>query len=204
VDVPVPRVAGAPQADCRIAQIVASPSMSRPIVQAPITRSISWSPWVGAHPSAAWPNYISQDKEDNDPPPEQRTTMSAAWSIMQEAMLACANIYRPEYILSEDLGILNYTSNPTKPRAKFTVTPQQMSMRRLPMTWFCEMASPHCQPQDTSQVDPFLWEQNWMTCPGHARLQHWHKHHHLHQEGSGTKDKSQGRYLWPHHMPRLT
>ncbi len=60
---------------------------------------------------------------------------------MQEAMLACVNIYRPEYILSKDLGILNYTSNPTKPRAKFTVTPQQMSMQHLPMTWFCEMAN---------------------------------------------------------------
>ncbi len=60
---------------------------------------------------------------------------------MQEAMLACINIYRPEYILSEDLGLLNYTLNPTKPRAKITVTPQQMSMRCLPMTWFCEMAN---------------------------------------------------------------
>jgi hypothetical protein len=60
---------------------------------------------------------------------------------MQEAMLACVDIYRPEYILLEDLGILNYTSNPTKPRAKFTVTPQQMTMQRLPMTWFCEMAN---------------------------------------------------------------
>jgi hypothetical protein len=59
---------------------------------------------------------------------------------MQEAMLACVNIYHPEYILSEDLGLLNYTSNPTKPRAKFTVMPQQMSIQHLPMTWFCEMA----------------------------------------------------------------
>ncbi len=56
-------------------------------------------------------------------------------------MLACVDIYHPQYILLEDLGILNYTSNPTKPREKFTVTPQQMSMRRLPMTWFCEMAN---------------------------------------------------------------
>jgi hypothetical protein len=60
---------------------------------------------------------------------------------MQEAMLACVDIYRPEYILSEELGLLNYTLNPTKPRVKFMVTPQQMSMRRLPMTWFCEMAN---------------------------------------------------------------
>ncbi len=55
--------------------------------------------------------------------------------------MACINIYHLEYILSEDLGIPNYSLNPTKPRAKFTVTPQQMSKRRLPMTWFCEMAN---------------------------------------------------------------
>ncbi len=60
---------------------------------------------------------------------------------MQEAMLACVDIYRPEYTLLEDLGLLNYTSNPTKPAAKFTVMPQEMSMRRLPMAWFCEMVN---------------------------------------------------------------
>ncbi len=55
--------------------------------------------------------------------------------------MACVDIYRPEYTLSEDLGLLNYTSNPTKPTAKFTVMPKQMSMRRLLMAWFCEMAN---------------------------------------------------------------
>jgi hypothetical protein len=54
-------------------------------------------------------------------------------------MLAYINIYRPEYTLLEDLGLLNYTSNPTKPMAKFTVTPKKMSMWHLPMAWFCEM-----------------------------------------------------------------
>jgi hypothetical protein len=58
---------------------------------------------------------------------------------MQEAMLTCVNIYRPEYTISKDLGLLNYTLNPIKPTAKFTVMPQQMSIRRLPMAWFCEM-----------------------------------------------------------------
>ncbi len=88
---------------------------------------------------------------------------------MQEAMLACVDIYRPEYTLTEDLGLLNYTSNPTKPTAKLTVMPQQMSMRHLLMEWFCEMANSvigeggklleyaaHRQPQDTSQVNPLL------------------------------------------------
>jgi hypothetical protein len=60
---------------------------------------------------------------------------------MQEAMLACVDIYHPEYTLSEDLVLLNYTSNPNKPTAKFMVMSQQMSMWRLPMAWFCEMAN---------------------------------------------------------------
>jgi hypothetical protein len=142
VDVPVPRVTKATQTDCCIAQIATSPSVLRPVVQPPATHSLSRSPWVDTHPSAAWLNCILQEKEDKDPPPpEQRTTRSAARSIMQEVMLACVNIYRPEYILSEDLCLLNYTSNPNKPRAKFMVTPQQMSMRCLLMTWFCETAN---------------------------------------------------------------
>ncbi len=56
-------------------------------------------------------------------------------------MLACVDIYRLEYTLSEDLGFLNYTSNSTKPTAKFTVTPQQMSIWHLLMAWLCEMAN---------------------------------------------------------------
>ena len=60
---------------------------------------------------------------------------------MQEAMFACINIYKPEYILSEDLGLLNYTLTPPNPKASVKVMLHQMSMRRLPMTWFCEMAN---------------------------------------------------------------
>jgi hypothetical protein len=60
---------------------------------------------------------------------------------MQEAMLACIDIYHPEYTLSEDLSLLNYTSNPTKLTVKFTVTPKQMSMQHFLMAWFCEMAN---------------------------------------------------------------
>ncbi len=130
-DVPVPRVAEAPQADCRVAQTVANTSMMQPVVQAPTTRSFSWSPRVNAQPPAAQPNYILQDKEDNNTPPKQQTTRSAAQSIMQEAMLTCVDIYRPEYTISKDLGLLNYTLNPIKPMAKFMVSLQQMSIRRL-------------------------------------------------------------------------
>ncbi len=140
VDVPVPRVTEATQADCCIAQTGVNTTMTCPPVQTLATHS-SQPPGANAWPPLSRPNYILQDKEDNDPPPERQTTRSTARSIMQEAMLACVDIYRPEYTLSEGLGLLNHTSNPTKPIAKFTVTPQQMSMRRLPMAWLCEMAN---------------------------------------------------------------
>ena len=107
VDVPFPRVAESPQADCCIVQIVANPTVPWPVEQAPVTRSHSRSPRVDTQSSAARPNYISQDEEDDyNPPPQRRTTRSTTQSIMQEAMFACIDIYKPEYILSEDLGLL--------------------------------------------------------------------------------------------------
>ena len=56
-------------------------------------------------------------------------------------MFVCIDIYKTEYILSEDLGLLNYTSTPPNPKPNFKVTPHQTSMCRLPMTWFCEMSN---------------------------------------------------------------
>ena len=56
-------------------------------------------------------------------------------------MFACIDIYKLEYILSEDLGLLNYATTPTKPMKTIKVMPRQMSMRRIPMMWFCEMAN---------------------------------------------------------------
>jgi hypothetical protein len=133
--VPIPRVAEPPQADCCVVQIVANPPVPRPVVQAPATHSQSRSPRF----DAAWPNYILQDEADDDnPPPQRRATRST--SIMQEAMFACIDIYKPEYIVSEDLGLLNFVVTPHQ-KPNFTATPQQMSMRCIPMTWFCEMAN---------------------------------------------------------------
>ena len=54
------------------------------------------------------PNHISQD-EDNNQAPMRQTTRLAAKSIMQEAMLSCVDINKPNYIVSMDLGILIYT-----------------------------------------------------------------------------------------------
>jgi hypothetical protein len=57
-------------------------------------------------------------------------------SIMQEAMLACVDISKPTYIVSQDLGLLNYRERPT-----FKILAKQLSARKIPMTWFCETAN---------------------------------------------------------------
>ena len=118
----IPRVAKATLTDCCIVQIVASPSVPRPVEQAPATGSQSGSPRVNVQSSAARPHYIWQDEYNDDPLPGrqriipyedkvdplpgQRQTRSATRSIMQEAMFACVDIYKPDCILSQDLGLL--------------------------------------------------------------------------------------------------
>ncbi len=50
------------------------------------------------------------------------------------------DIYKPQYVLSSDLGILNFIA--TVPMGMtHMVTPQQMAVRRIPMTWFRKMAN---------------------------------------------------------------
>ena len=48
--------------------------------------------------------------------------------------------YKPKYVLSADLGILNFAAT-VHTGTTYTVIPQQMSVRMIPMTWFCEMAN---------------------------------------------------------------
>ena len=88
--------------------------------------------------SAARPNYISQDEEQDDVPPQGYNTRSRTMNIFQEAILACVDISKPTYVVSQDLGMLNYTET-EKP--VFKISAKQLSSRRIPMTWLCEMAS---------------------------------------------------------------
>jgi hypothetical protein len=136
----IPRVANGPQKDCCVVEDVPILSTSRPVVQTPATHSKSRPLLLAAQPPAGRPNYISQDKDDA-PPTMRRTTRSTATSsIMQEAMLSCVDIYKPKYVLPTDLGILNFAVTvPTG--TMYTVSPQKMSARRIPMTWFCKMAN---------------------------------------------------------------
>jgi hypothetical protein len=59
---------------------------------------------------------------------------------MQEAMLLCVDIYKPQCVLSEDLGIINFANTPNLTGMTYKVTPKQMSQRKLSMIWFCKMA----------------------------------------------------------------
>jgi hypothetical protein len=127
VEMAIPRVDETPKADCRVSQIAANPITPRFTTKSPAMSS-----------SAARPNYISQDEEEDDIPPQGYNTRSRTMNIFQEAMLACVDISKPAYVVSQDLGILNHTDN-EKP--VFEISAKQLSSRRIPMTWFCEMAN---------------------------------------------------------------
>jgi hypothetical protein len=102
VEALIPRVAAGPEEDRHVEQIVANPSVPRPVAHAPATRSQSRSPQSDTQsPVARQPNYISQD-EDDQPPPTRRTTRSASNSIMQKAMPSCMDICKPQYVMSSD------------------------------------------------------------------------------------------------------
>ncbi len=64
--------------------------------------------------------------------------------------------------------------------------------------------SPHSKPCHMGNLAALLGKRDWTTCPGDARLQHWHQHHRVHQKEPDPPGKSQGRDLWPHHHPHLT
>ncbi len=133
----VSRVANSPQEDCCVKEEAPKPSPPQPAAKAIATRSQSRPPPLS--PTGP-PNYISQDENDN-PPTARRTTRLTSTSIMQEAMLSCVDIYKPRYVLSADLVILNFAATPKLTGTTYTVTPQQMSACRIPLNWFCEMAN---------------------------------------------------------------
>ena len=58
--------------------------------------------------------------------------------MFQEAMLECVDISKLTYVVSQDLGMINYTE--TK-KPVFEIAAKQLSSRRIPMMWLCEMAN---------------------------------------------------------------
>ncbi len=56
-------------------------------------------------------------------------------------MLSCMDICKPNYVVSMDLRILNYTKTIKPIGTTFTVMPKQMSQHKLPMKWLCKMAN---------------------------------------------------------------
>jgi hypothetical protein len=126
------------QEDQNVVWIVTSPSVPQPIEQAPLTPSQSQPHQFNTQSCASLPNYISQD-EDKNPTRARCTIRSASKSIMQEAILSCVDTYKPQYVVSMDLGIQNYTQTPKLTGTTYTVTPKQMVQCKLPMKWLCEM-----------------------------------------------------------------
>ncbi len=120
--VPLPRVQAAPPVDdCHVVgggsdrQIVHTPTQ---IVGSRLQIVGDKTPCQGKHgPPSAGPNYISQDKDEEHS--HGYNTRSWTTSIMQEAMLACINITKPN----------------------FKILAAKMANQKLPMTWLCEMAN---------------------------------------------------------------
>jgi hypothetical protein len=76
------------------------------------------TPHQGKHgPPSAGPNYISQDEDEEHS--HGYNTWSQTTSIMQEAMLVCINITKPN----------------------FEILAAKMASQKLPMMWLCEMAN---------------------------------------------------------------
>ncbi len=106
--IPLPRVQAAPTVDdCH----VVGGGSERQIVR-------DKTPRQGKHGSPrAGPNYISQDEDEEHS--HGYNTRSRTTSIMQEAMLACINITKPN----------------------FEISAANMASQKLPMPWLCEMAN---------------------------------------------------------------
>jgi hypothetical protein len=133
----VPRVpAGPTEADCHVRlvgdtmQIIESttpwqrnhePPTARPptkIGGARIQLTKETNPLQGYHePHSARPNYITQDESDE--PQRGYNTQSRTTSIMQEAMLACIDIAKPQ----------------------FKISPANLAAQKFAMTWLCKMAN---------------------------------------------------------------
>ncbi len=126
-----------PTGRCRVEEEVPNPSPPKPVAKVRATRSQSRPPRLSP---TGHPNYISQDEND-EPPTARCTTRLTSTSIMQETMLSCVDVYKPRFVLSADLGILNFAATPKLTGKTYTVTPQQMSARRIALNWFCEMAN---------------------------------------------------------------
>ena len=128
--VTIPRVQATPTADdCRV---VGGGSRSK------IVECETPSQRKNGTPSAR-PNYISQD--DDEDQHRGYNTRSRTTSIMQEAMLSCIDITKPSYIVSQDLGILNYQEKTRVLPERRELSAQKLTSRSFPMTWLCEMAN---------------------------------------------------------------
>ena len=179
--------------------------MPQPVMQAPTTCSQSRSLRFDVQSPMAWPNYISQ-YEDKQLPHMQPTTRSASYSIMQEAMLSCVDIYKPELCCNSAQGhtVHGYTATNVSTQdpnylvlknGKFSTRRQWRTLGILP---------PHHKLGHTGNLDTLLWKQDQAPCLRDARSQLRPQHHCLHQEVTGPSEQSQRRDLWPHHLPHPT
>jgi hypothetical protein len=144
----------------------------------------------------------------------RQTTRLAAKSIMQEAMLSCVDIYKPHYVASTYLVILNYTKTLKLTGKTYTVCPKQMAQSKLPKKWLCKMAN------SVLGVNGVLLEYHHLIANQATRATWQHSYgnkierHAQEMPGRntstntivkpGTTEQSNGHDLWPNHQPHQT
>ena len=170
------------------------------------------TPNQGKHgPPIARPNYILKD--DNKEQPHGYNTRSRTTNIMQEAMLACMDITKPTYIVSRDLGLLNYREKPTiEPSA------QKMESRQFPMTWLYEMVNSaireNCKlleyrhlienPKTRATWTHLYGNKLGRLAQGMPGQTKGTDTFFFHPPTHGTKGEGERCYIWAHHMFDLT
>jgi hypothetical protein len=120
--VPLPRVQAAPPVgDCHVVGGGSKRQIVHTLMQIVGSRLQivgDKTPHQGKHgPPSMGPSYISQDEDEEHS--HGYNTWSRTTSIMQEAMLTCIGITKPN----------------------FKILAAKMASQKLPMTWLCEMAN---------------------------------------------------------------
>ncbi len=132
-------------------------------------------------------------------------------------MLSCVVIYKPHYVVSVDLGILNYSETPKLTGTTYTVTLKQMAQHKLPVKWLCKMANSvmgvngelleyHCL--IANQITRAPWQHSYgneiehlaQGMPGHNTSTNTI----IFIKKTGTTEQSKGRDLRTNHLPHQT
>ncbi len=133
-------------------------------------------------------------------------------------MLSCVDMYKTQYVVSLDLGILNYTQTPKLTGTTYMVTPKQMAQHKLLMKWLCKMANSVLRVNGelleyhhliANQTTRATWQHSYGNWIADSPRECWDVTPAPTPSFSSRKNRSQtkqseGLDLRPHHLPHKT